>query len=376
MEYIRARREVRHALVISDPQPVENVTNVWLSAGQAANIGIFLILFGAFLYIGRAILLPILAASIVALTLAPLVKAAKRHGISPWLTSLVIVALGLGALGLAATMLAGPVSEWIGRAPEIGATIKDRLAVLDRPTAALHELQTTLFGTDNGAVNVNTPASSFVLPMVAFVTPAAGELLLFFGTLLFFLIGQIELRTSLVSLFGNRDTKLRFLKIMRDIERNLAGYLTVVTIINAALGTIVAIGTWLIGYPNPVIFGILAALLNYVPYVGPGIMVIVLFGVGLVSFPSHRSRRHRADRFHCSHHHGRTFGHADHRRPPPHPQPALGAAGAGVLDLDVGPVRRLPRRAAVDRRPGRVQPFVSDRRGRIARLTASVGSLI
>jgi predicted PurR-regulated permease PerM len=285
VEYIRARREVRHALVISDPQPVENVTNVWLSAGQAANIGIFLILFGAFLYISRAILLPILAASIVAVTLAPLVKAAKRRGISPWLTSLVIVALGLGALGLAATMLAGPMSEWIGRAPEIGAIIKDRLAVLERPIAALHELQTTLFGTDTGAVNVNTPASSFVLPMVAFVTPAAGELLLFFGTLLFFLIGQIELRTSLVSLFGNRDTKLRFLKIMRDIERNLAGYLTVVTIINATLGTIVAIGTWLIGYPNPVIFGILAALLYYIPYVGPGIMVIVLFGVGLVSFP-------------------------------------------------------------------------------------------
>ena len=135
-------------------------------------------------------------------------------------------------------------------------------------------------------VNVNTPTSSIVLPVVAFVTPAAGELLLFFGTLLFFLIGQIELRTSLVSLFGNRDAKLQFMKIMRDIERNLAGYLTVVTIINAALGMIVAIGTWLVGYPNPVIFGILAALLNYVPYVGPGVMVIVLFGVGLVSFPS------------------------------------------------------------------------------------------
>ena len=263
MDYIRARREVRHALVISDPQPVENVTNVWLSAGQAANIGIFLILFGAFLYIGRAILLPILAASIVALTLAPLVKAAKRRGVSPWLTSLVIVVLGLGALGLAVTMLAGPVSEWIGRAPEIGATIKDRLAVLERPIAALHELQTTLFGTNNGAVDVNTPTSSFVLPVVAFVTPAAGEFLLFFGTLLFFLVGQMELRTSLVSLFGNRDTKLRFLKIMRDIERNLAGYLTVVTIINAALGTIVAVGTWLIGYPNAAIFGILAALASW-----------------------------------------------------------------------------------------------------------------
>jgi predicted PurR-regulated permease PerM len=284
VEYIRASREVRHALVISDPRPVDNVRTVWLSAGQAGNIGIFLILFGAFLYIGRAILLPIFAAAVVAMTLAPLIKAGKRYGISSWISAFVIVALCLAAVGLVATMIAGPVSEWIKRAPEIGATINDKLAVLDRPLAALHELQTALSG--GAGVNVNPPPSSLVLPVVAFVTPAAGELLLFFVMLLFFLVGQIELRTSLVSLFGNRDTKLRFLKIMRDIERNLAGYLTVVTIINMALGALVALGAWLVGYPNPVIFGLLAGVLNYVPYVGPGVMVIVLFGVGLVSFPS------------------------------------------------------------------------------------------
>jgi predicted PurR-regulated permease PerM len=283
VEYFRARRELGDTLVISDPLPVENVRTVWASAGQAAAIGIFLILFGAVLYIGRAILLPILAATIVSMTLAPLVKAAKRRGVPPWLTGLVIVALALGALGVGATALAGPVSEWVKRAPEIGATIRDRLAVLDQPLASLHQLHSALFG-DPGELKVNTP--DLVLPVVAFVTPAAGELLLFFGTLLFILIGQIDLRNSLVSMFGNRDTKLRFLKIMRDIERNLAGYLTVVTCINVALGIIVAVGVWLIGYPNPIIFGVLAALLNYVPYVGPGIMVIVLFGVGLVSFPS------------------------------------------------------------------------------------------
>ena len=66
MEYIRAKREVRHALVISDPQPVDDVKSVWASTGHAATIGIFLLLFGAFLYIGRAILLPIFAAAIVA----------------------------------------------------------------------------------------------------------------------------------------------------------------------------------------------------------------------------------------------------------------------------------------------------------------------
>jgi predicted PurR-regulated permease PerM len=286
VEYFRAKREVRHALVISDPLPVDNVKSVWASAGQAATIGIFLLLFGAFLYVGRGILLPILAAAVVALTLAPLVKAAKRLGVSPWLTGFFVVALCFVAMGLGASALAGPVSEWIARAPEIGATIKERLAVFDEPLASLQQLQTALFGANSGTLSVSTPSSAIVLPMVAYMTPAAGELLLFFGTLLFFLVGQIELRANMVAMFGNRDAKLRFLKIMRDIERNLAGYLTVVTLINAAVGVIVALGAWLIGYPNPVIFGLLAALANYVPYVGPAAMMVVLFGVGLVSFPS------------------------------------------------------------------------------------------
>ncbi len=285
MEYIRARRELRHALVIHDPTPVQSIDTMWASAGQAANIGIFLLLFGAFLYIGHAIVLPLLAAAIVALTLAPLVKALKNFGVSPWITGIIILVVALGAMSLIATALAGPVSEWISRAPEIGATIKQKLAVLDQPLAALHELETSLFG-DNGMFSVSESAPNVVLPVVAFLTPAAGELLLFFATLYFFLVGQIELRNHAISMFSTRDSKLRFLKIMRDIERNLAGYLTVVTIVNAGVGIIVAAGAWLIGFPNPLIFGLLAALLNYVPYVGPAMMVVVLFGVGLVTFPT------------------------------------------------------------------------------------------
>ena len=285
MEYIRAYRATRRALVINDAQPVVSVQNMWVSAGQAANIGIFLLLLGGFLYVGREILLPILIAAVVAMTLAPLIKAGKRHGISPWITGILIVVVAVSMLALAATALAAPVSEWIGRAPEIGATIKQRLSVLDPPLAALRELETVLFGGgSHPAQSVEPP--NVVLPVVAFLTPAAGQLLLFFGTLLFFLAGQLELRNQVVSLFASHEAKLRFLRIMNDIERNLAGYLAVVTVINAVLGTIVALGAWLIGLPNPVIFGLLAAFLNYVPYVGPAVMVVVLFGVGLVTFPS------------------------------------------------------------------------------------------
>jgi len=285
VDEIRGDRETRHALIIDDPRPLDSVNNVWASAGHGAIIGIFLLLFGVFLYFGRAILLPILAAAVLALTLAPLIKAAKRFGIPTWVTAIMMLLFGFGALSLAAMALARPVSEWIARAPEIGTTIRDKLAVLDEPMAALHELQTSLFG-DGAGFNVSMPASNVVLPVVAFVTPAAGELVLFFTTLFFFLVGEIELRNQIVTLFGHRDSKLRFLKIMRDIERNLAGYLAVVTIVNIGVATLVSLGAWLIGFPNPWIFGFLAGLFNYVPYIGPAVMVVVLFGVGLVTFPS------------------------------------------------------------------------------------------
>ena len=285
MEYIRPSREAPRAVIISDPRPVDSVGGVWTSLSRAATIGIFLLLFGAVLYFGRAILLPIVAAAVVALTLAPLVKAGKRHGIPPWITSLLIVACSVGRREPGGDRHAGPVSEWIGRAPDVWASIKEKLSVLEQPLASLRQLEAALFGgSDAGAAATATP--NVVLPVVAFVTPAAGELLLFFGTLMFFLVGQLELRARLVSLFAERDAKLRFLKIMNDIEKNLTGYLVVVTIINAGLGVIVTLGALLLGFPNPVIFGVLAALLNYVPYVGPAVMVVVLFGVGLVTFPS------------------------------------------------------------------------------------------
>jgi len=265
----------------TDP-PLRSPDSLWAPLAHIATFGIFVILFGAVLYLCRTILLPVFAAGVVALTLAPLVKATGRRGISPWITAILIVLVSIGALSLAVTAMAGPVSEWIGRAPEIWTNIREKFAVLEQPLAAARQLQAALFGSAQSQIS----APNVVLPVVAFLTPAAGELLLFFGTLFFLLAGQLELRARFVSLFAERESKLRFLRIMNDIEKHLTGYLVVVSIINAALGLIVGIGAFLLGFPNPAFFGLAAAVLNYIPYVGPAVMVVILFGVGLVSFPS------------------------------------------------------------------------------------------
>lgn len=286
MEFLRARRERRHALTINDPKPVESVDAIWAGTAQMAVIGIFIMLLGASLYFCGPLLLPILAAVLVAMTFAPLVKLGVRYRVSPWLTAVALVFLLMAAVGLVATLIAAPLAEWIGRAPEIGASIKEKLYVLDRPMAALRELQSMLLPSTGSTVAVEPSRISMVTPVVAVVTPAVAQVLLFLVTLLFSLAGQMEFRRYVASFIASRDAKLRFIRIANDIEGNLASYVATMTVINVGLGVVVIAGCWLFGFPNPLIFGILAMVLNYIPYVGPGVMAVILLGVGLVTFPS------------------------------------------------------------------------------------------
>jgi predicted PurR-regulated permease PerM len=136
------------------------------------------------------------------------------------------------------------------------------------------------------AVAVETSQLALITPVVAFVTPTVIEFMLFFVTLLFFLAEFVNVRHYLVMLFPSREAKLRFLRVANDVQRSLGAYLATVTVINIALGTITAIGAWLFGFPNPIIIGFVAMVLNYIPYIGPGCMIIVLFAIGLVSFSS------------------------------------------------------------------------------------------
>src|SRR5262249_56758606 len=123
------------------------------------------------LFFCRPLLLPVTAALVIGTTLAPIVKFAARHRISPWATAVVLGAALLAVAGAAVTLLAQPVSEWIAKAPEIGATIKQKLYVLDRPLAALRELQEVLLPSAGNAVAVEPSQLGIVTPVVAFLPP-------------------------------------------------------------------------------------------------------------------------------------------------------------------------------------------------------------
>jgi predicted PurR-regulated permease PerM len=135
-------------------------------------------------------------------------------------------------------------------------------------------------------VSVESNPAEMVGSVLVLVTPAVSQFVVFFGTLIFFLATNNTLRQRIVVAFVTREARLRMLRIWNDIEANLVGYVGMVTMINIGLGVVTTIMLYLVGFPNPVTFGLLTMLLNYIPYIGPAIIAIVLFGVGVVAMPS------------------------------------------------------------------------------------------
>jgi predicted PurR-regulated permease PerM len=178
--------------------------------------------------------------------------------------------------------LSTSIFSWVERAPEFAAIISKKLQVFERNFIAFRNLQDLAGGDSNVKLNFASVAQQ----ALAFLTPALGELLVFFATIFFYLLSRNNLRHQFVLLFRAPHDRLQVLRIINDIEGHLTRYAVTVTMINLAVGVVTAAGAWLLGFSNPLVFGVLAYVCNYIPYVGPAFMVIILAGVGLVSFPT------------------------------------------------------------------------------------------
>src|SRR3546814_664372 len=105
--------------------------------------------------------------------------------------------------------------------------------------------------------------------------------------LLIFLLASGDLfYEKLVRSMPSMHDKKRWLRIVYDVEREVSRYLFTVSAINLGLGAILALGLWLLGMPNPLLWGMAAALLNFIPYLGPLVGIVLVGVLALVHFPT------------------------------------------------------------------------------------------
>ena len=259
----------------------------WSFSARLAVVGIFLIMFGALLIYARAVVLPVVTAVVIGSMFAPLERRARDYKIPAWLFALVVVGALMGLFQTAAALLSGSILDWIERAPEITEALKAKLVILDGPLSAFRNLESAITQDSKapGDPLLRLDIATLVPAALGYLTPAMGEILVFFATLFFFLFSRSNLRRNLILVFEEQDTRLKVIRIINDIEANLTRYLGTVTLINAGLGLLTGIGAWLLGLPNPTLIGALAFACNYVPYIGPAFLVLVLFGIGLIHYP-------------------------------------------------------------------------------------------
>jgi predicted PurR-regulated permease PerM len=254
---------------------------------QLAVLFIATVLLGVVLYQAAGVMVPVVAAIVIGSTIGPYADYAEQRGIPPFLIYLGITLL-LGLVPyLMIVSLGAPVTSWIARAPEVGELLEGKLRFLERPMTVWREVRDALQNLSGGngtEIHVATTLSGFVTGAMAFVTPAIGQLLVFFGALIFFLTGRRQLKQRVTLSFANRRARLRILKAIADIESSLTTYLTTSAVINLGVGVSTGFGAYVFGIANPVMWGLVAFICNFIPYVGPLMLATVFIFVGLLTF--------------------------------------------------------------------------------------------
>ena len=246
------------------------------------------------LYVAASLILPVVLALVLMLLLAPAMRLLTRRLHLPRIVAalLLILVLGFGVAGL--VMAVEPqVAGWISAAPQELPKLQQSLSGLRGPLQRLQAGLEQLQGAGGGKPSGSQPAS----PGLASFAPVGGAVLS--GTralvgqgftlllVLFFLLTSGEsLLHRFVEVLPSFADKKRALQITRQVEENISKYLATITVMNALVGLINGLQAWLVGLPGPLLWGLVAFGLNYIPILGPFTGVALFFVAGAVTLPS------------------------------------------------------------------------------------------
>lgn len=259
------------------------------SVPRWAVIGTFLLLLIASIAYARAFLIPVVLGFLLALVFSPVRRFLERRGIPSGLSALFIVGTLVAMLMAGVVVLAEPVGGWIDNAPAIGRQVEEKVQSLLGSARTVVEAgkqvnEITSGGEDENVQEVKMREPG-IFASLASVAPAMLAQAAFILVLLLFLLSSGDMfYEKLVHVMPTFKDKRQAMRIAYDIERKLSRYLFTITLINAGLGAAIGTSMWLLGMPNPLLFGVIGFAFNYVPYLGAVSGMAIATIVGLITF--------------------------------------------------------------------------------------------
>jgi len=273
-----------------------SVEPIRIPVARATPVQIALIVLGTigFLYFARPVVLPVFLACVAGMTLKPLIRWLSWCHIPPAFSAAIVLCLLVTAIGVGFFQLGRPAMTWVNEAPQHMTELRQRVLKLfpraerfSAAAAAVNNLGAT--DAEKAAAQEKTPTlevkesrgTGSILNWTGTLLVGIGETLVLAYLLL--ASGDLFLQ-KLVHVMPTLSDKKRAVEVNREIQQNISNYLFSVSSINIGLGILVSAGLYCMGVPDAAMWGILVAILNFVPYFGPVAGVILLAAVGLLTF--------------------------------------------------------------------------------------------
>lgn len=240
---------------------------------------------------GQTYLMPIAVALVFAVILAPLCSRIEWFRIPRPIAALLTLIIAGGVAYLAFSIIAQPASRWMENAPQTIQRAERQLRKLQEPLKPITDISKEVQDL-NIVPTAPTPASRTVVvqqpglaqSVIASVQTAVVQTGFVFILCYFFLITRGEFRMKFIAFQPTLRERVRAARVFRDMEKRVSGYIVTFSLINITVGICTGLACWQLGLPEPLMWGGLATLFNFIPFLGPAIMMGLLGLAGLATF--------------------------------------------------------------------------------------------
>ncbi len=237
-------------------------------------------------FFAKDVILPIILGLMLALTLSPIVRGARRIGVPAPVSAVLLVASFGVAIVVGGYAASGPIGNWIAQAPELGEQVQAKLRGLTESVEKVKEATEEVgdITEEAGSARVQRVAieQPGILNSAVSNAASAGTTLAVTLVLALFLLASGDMfRIKLVEVAPKLSDKKRALKIMYGVERAISRYLLTITLINAGLGIVVWCLMMVAGLPKAYVWGLVAFVFNFLPFIGAvaGVILVALFSI-------------------------------------------------------------------------------------------------
>lgn len=260
-------------------------------------VAILLLASIAFLYFARGFFLPVVLALMLHFLLKPLVRGLKRVRIAEPVGAAVVLAILLFTLWQGVSRLSQPAAEWLSRLPETVGQLDLKVRDVERRIEKMYRTFRQQRRTEDEPTTAPAERPPPPAPKLQIQTNLAESALIYTTSfltglletlvLLYFLLASGDLfLTKLARVMPTTQDKEEALSIVHEVQHNISRFLFTITFINVGVALVVTALLYFAGMPNPLLWGVLAGLLNFIPYFGPFTVVAILTLVGVTTAES------------------------------------------------------------------------------------------